>query len=220
MFRIYRRQVSASVPSWDWLFTQLRNLGRKLARLDDESLKDASLDRDHFVPGFWLEADGARWSRLGEEVSSNTSFVFHDVAHSTGQSHIGVGEYCSLPIRRYRVLIDSNATGNFMASYSVLFRIKNPPYAPVALRHGVYSTVHVDGRRIDAATDYTADNYSFQWTYPGAPDPLPTNNSLERRVSGHGFVGLIEGFHTIEVMLHTHKSLDVVLTEVSLAEVH
>ena len=218
MYTIYKRLISASVPSWAWFFRQLQVLGRRLGMIDEMGLKEASLDRDHFAPGFWLEVDGSRWSHVDDEevLGSTGTYLVHRREYGSGRHHRNVGEYAAVGIRNFRVSLGSDGTGPFLIAYTVRLNVRTDG---LRYRNGVYSTVHVDGNRVNEATDYIDVQNKFGFGLTSGNNPF-SGSHVQTRLSGYAYVRLIQGIHTVEVMIHGHDSFDVLTAELSIAEIH
>lgn len=214
MFTIYKRQLPDSVPSWDWFFGQLRRLGRKMIRVGEESIKDSSLDRDHFEAGFWLNVDGNREIANTIAGGSNIWNLHRNSFGGNGPNNHAT-EYVSVGVRKRRVTIDSKSRGSFMASYALRVSLYTASGTIGPPQQGVYATLHIDGRPIEAATDYTEFRSVMDWASHG-----DTPRQKAGRLCGFGLIELVEGVHTLEVVLHTHYSATLLRIEEAVAEIH
>jgi hypothetical protein len=206
MFRIFERVPSSSVPSWEWFFKQLRDMGRKLVKIDHEGIKDDTLARTHFSPSFWVDVDGYR----EYEVYSADAWQVSRADFAGLTPHMGRAEYVAVGLRKQRVTLNVRATGHFLVAYAVRVPFYSDPE-----QEGIYSTLHIDGVRVDAATDYC-----LQAEWGGRPDESRAVVRNGHRLCGFAVVELIEGVHSIEVMLHIRSGGHLARIEVSVAEVH
>jgi len=200
MFPIYDRTQPAGVPNWAWFFGALRRLARGLNRVGPDNIKAGTVTRQMLEPGFWVRAEGVRVTP--DPTSLFDTWNLHKNEYGGEE---GIGEIVTVSVRKNRVTLNSSATGSFAVAYSIRVpELGVGISGNVSQRRGVYSTLHIDGRRIDEATDY--DNKRSE-----------LNGD---RLNGFAFVNLIEGTHQVEVMLHTAFLTRVLRIEISFGEIH
>ena len=213
MFTIYERVPSSSVLSWTWWFRQLRMLGRRLAIIGPDAIQLATLDRDHFAEGFWLNVNGYRLygfsAGLGAVNFNDPQYGGLGSFRTPGGPRV---EYVAVGLRTTRVNLTVNAPGHFIVAYAVSLDVTDSH----PTQRGIYATAHVDGEPVDACTDYvlTAEwggQLSHKWS---------THSDAGHKLCGYGLVELPEGTHSVEILLHARVAMSIRNIEVSFAEIH
>jgi len=215
MFEIYKRNLGPAVLNWDWWFTNLRRLMRRLNSVNADSLKTADLTRDMFAVEYFVNVQGGRYSFVGKQ---DLSYEIHkkDFSSNVEPGEFG-GEYVSAGVRKFRVEMDTTRTGTFLVAYHITGYPTDG--TPQRTSWGKYSTLHVDGRRVDAATDYV-ENRSFGGRAYSIAGGVKVAKTEGVRLSGFAQIALIEGAHSVEVVMRDRNDTNLSRIEISIAEVH